>query len=146
MAKAPPCSAPPAMIVSAMRQRQPSRLRGFARGMRKDPTDAESELWQALRGRRLGNLKFRRQVPLNGFILDFVSFEAALVVEIDGSQHLGSQADARRDATLAGRGLMTLRFENDDVRDDVDAVCAKILAAAKTRIVASPLVGEDAKT
>jgi very-short-patch-repair endonuclease len=134
------------MIVSAMRQRQPSRLRGFARGMRKDPTDAESELWQALRGRRLGNLKFRRQVPLNGFILDFVSFEAALVVEIDGSQHLGSQADARRDAMLAGRGLMTLRFENDDVRDDVDAVCAKILAAAKTRIVASPLVGEDAKT
>jgi very-short-patch-repair endonuclease len=129
-----------------MRQRQPSRLRGFARSMRKDPTDAESELWQALRGRRLGNLKFRRQVPLNGFILDFVCFEAGLVVELDGSQHLGSQADARRDAMLAGRGLMTLRFENDDVKDDVDAVCAKILAAAKTRIVASPLVGEDAKT
>jgi very-short-patch-repair endonuclease len=129
-----------------MRQRQTSRLRGFARDMRKDPTDAESELWQALRGRRLGNLKFRRQVPLNGFILDFVCFEAGLVVELDGSQHLGSEADARRDAMLAGRELMTLRIENDDVRDDVDAVCAKILAAAKTRIVASPLVGEDAKT
>jgi very-short-patch-repair endonuclease len=47
---------------------------------------------------------------------------------------------------LAGRGLMTLRFENDDVRDDVDAVCARILAVAKGRGSASPLVGEDAKT
>jgi very-short-patch-repair endonuclease len=129
-----------------MRLRQPPRLRGFARGMRKDPTDTESELWQALRGRRLGNLKFRRQVPLNGFILDFVCFEAGLAVELDGSQHLGSQADARRDAVLRDRGLMTLRFENDDVRDDVDAVCARILEMAKTRVVASPLVGEDAKT
>jgi very-short-patch-repair endonuclease len=138
------------MIVSRkeahMRQRQPSRLRGFARDMRKDPTDAESELWQALRARRLGKLKFRRQVPLNGFILDFVCFEAALVVELDGSQHLGSAADARRDAMLAERGLMTLRFENDDVRDDIDAACARILAAAKGRGSASPLVGEDAKT
>ena len=129
------------MIVSAMRQRQPSRLRGFARDMRKDPTDAESELWQALRGRRLANLKFRRQVPLNGYILDFVCFEAALIVELDGSQHLGSKADARRDALLLERGLMTLRFENDDVRDDVDAVCAKILEVAKAVRLASPLGG-----
>ena len=116
-----------------MRQRQPSRLRGFARDMRKDPTDTESELWQALRARRLGNLKFRRQVPLNGFILDFVCFEAALVVEIDGSQHLGSAADARRDAMLAERGLMTLRFENDEVRDDIGEVCARILEVADGR-------------
>jgi very-short-patch-repair endonuclease len=129
-----------------MRQRQTSRLRGFARDMRKDPSDAESELWQALRGRRLGNLKFRRQVPLNGYILDFVCFEAGLVIELDGSQHLGSAADARRDAMLAERGLMTLRFENDDVRDDADAVCARILEVAKGRVSASPLVGEDAKT
>ena len=54
-------------------------------------------------------------------------------------QHLGSEADARRDAMLAGRGLMTLRLENDDVTDDIDAVCARILAAAKLRL-ASPLV------
>ena len=51
--------------------------------------DTESELWQALRGRRLGNLKFRRQVPLNGYIPDFVCFEAGIIVELDGSQHLG---------------------------------------------------------
>ena len=94
-----------------MRQRQPSRLRA----------------------RRLGGLKFRRQVPLNGYILDFVCFEAALIVELDGSQHLGSPADARRDAILRERGLVTLRFENDDVADDIDAVCAKILEAAKQR-------------
>ena len=134
------------MIVFAMRQRQPPRLRGFARDMRKDPTDTESGLWQALRGRRFANLKFRRQVPLNGYILDFVCFEAGIIVELDGSQHLGSEADARRDAFLSERGLMTLRFENDDVRDDVDAVCARILEAAKKRGSTSPLVGEDAKT
>lgn len=129
-----------------MRQRQPSRLRGFARDMRKDPTDTESELWQALRGRRLGGLKFRRQVPLNGSILDFVCFEVGLIVELDGSQHLASEADARRDAMFSARGLMTMRFENDDVRDDVDAVRAKILEAAKRRrALPLPIIlGEDA--
>ncbi len=122
-----------------MRQRQPPRLRGFARDLRKSATNTESELWQSLRARRLGGLKFRRQVPLNGYILDFVCFEAGLVVELDGSQHLGSDADARRDALMRERGLVTLRFENDDVSDDVDAVCAKILEAANARRAADPL-------
>jgi very-short-patch-repair endonuclease len=127
----------------AMRQRQPSRLRGFARDMRKDPTETESELWQHLRGRRLGGLKFRRQVPLNGYILDFVCFEAALIIELDGSQHLGSEADARRDLLLRERGLMTLRFENDDVSDDIDAVCARILEVAQRRREGGPLTSKN---
>ena len=117
-----------------MRQRIPDRLRGFARAMRKDPTRAESELWQRLRGRNLAGLKFRRQVPLNGFILDFVCFEALLVVELDGSQHIGSAPDIRRDAMLREKGLLTIRFDNDEVDDDIGSVCFRIAGAAKPRI------------
>jgi very-short-patch-repair endonuclease len=120
-----------------MHHRPPERLREFARSMRKDPTRTESELWQRLRGRNLAGLKFRRQVPLGGFILDFVCFEALLIVELDGSQHLGSESDVRRDAAMLARGMMTLRFENDDVEDDIDAVCLKIASVAKGRIGAS---------
>jgi very-short-patch-repair endonuclease len=120
-----------------MHHRPPERLREFARSMRKDPTRTESELWQRLRGRNLAGLKFRRQVPLGGFILDFVCFEALLIVELDGSQHLDSESDVRRDAAMLARGMMTPRFENDDVEDDIDAVCLKIASVAKGRIGAS---------
>ncbi|MEL6819966.1 MAG: DUF559 domain-containing protein [Pseudomonadota bacterium] len=58
------------------------KLRKFARNMRSNPTEAEERLWGALRGRRLDRLKFRRQVPLRGFIVDFVCMEAKLIVEL----------------------------------------------------------------
>jgi very-short-patch-repair endonuclease len=63
------------------------RLRGFARVMRHEPTDGERRLWSRLRDRRLNGYKFRRQVPIEGFIVDFYCMEAKLIVEIDGSQH-----------------------------------------------------------
>jgi len=59
--------------------------------MRRDSTEAEDRLWQELRGRRLDNIKFRRQVPVGRFIADFVCAEARLIVEIDGSQHAESR-------------------------------------------------------
>ncbi len=59
--------------------------RHFARSMRKEPTKAEDKLWQELRDRRLDKLKFRRQVPIGNYIVDFLCLEAKLIVEIDGS-------------------------------------------------------------
>ena len=79
-----------------MRQSVPQKHRRFARAMRADATRAENLLWQALRARQLEGLKFKRQVPLDGYILDFVCFEAQLIVEVDGSQHSQSASDAVR--------------------------------------------------
>ena len=109
------------------------RHRSFAKDMRADATKAENILWQALRGRKLGGLKFRRQIPLEGYILDFVCFEARLIIEVDGGQHSGSARDARRDAALAEAGFQTLRVWNDDVLTSLDGVCTHIMDAAGVR-------------
>ncbi|AZO26746.1 MULTISPECIES: endonuclease domain-containing protein [Mesorhizobium] len=102
--------------------------RNFARTMRREATDAESRLWQELRGRRLDGIKFRRQVPIGRFVADFVCAEARLIVEIDGSQHAESRHDQERDAELKARGFRVLRFWNDDVLRDLNAVCDTIIA------------------
>ena len=64
------------------------RIRNFAKKMRPELTNAEAAMWRLLRGRRLELFKFRRQVPFQSYILDFVCFERRLIVEIDGSQHV----------------------------------------------------------
>ncbi|WP_217578349.1 endonuclease domain-containing protein [Mesorhizobium sp. GbtcB19] len=102
--------------------------RNFARSMRREPTEAEDRLWQELRGRRLDNIKFRRQVPMGRYVADFVCAEARLIVEIDGSQHAESRHDQERDAELKARGFRVLRFWNEDVLKELDAVCDTIIA------------------
>ncbi|RUU15848.1 endonuclease domain-containing protein [Mesorhizobium sp. M6A.T.Ca.TU.002.02.2.1] len=102
--------------------------RRFARPMRREPTEAEDRLWHELRGRRLDRIKFRRQVPVGKFIADFVCAEARLIIEIDGSQHADSNHDRERDAELKARGFRVLRFWNDDVLWDLNAVCDTIMA------------------
>jgi len=74
------------------------RIRNFAKKMRHEPTDAEAAMSRLLRHRRLALFKFRRQVPFQSFILDFVCFERRIIIEIDGSQHTSSERDAARDA------------------------------------------------
>jgi len=102
--------------------------RRFARLMRREPTEAEDRLWQELRGRRLDGIKFRRQVPVGRFVADFICADAGLIVEIDGSQHADSYHDRERDAELKARGFRVLRFWNDDVLKDLNAVCDTIIA------------------
>ena len=102
--------------------------RNFARSMRREPTEAEDRLWQELRGRRLDKIKFRRQVPIGRYVADFVCAEAKLIVEIDGSQHAESRHDQERDAALKASGFRVLRFWNDDVLKELDAVCDTIIA------------------
>jgi very-short-patch-repair endonuclease len=58
--------------------------------MRHNPTDAEALLWSKLRDRRLNGLKFRRQVPVRGFVVDFLCLTPALAIELDGWQHMNS--------------------------------------------------------
>ena len=108
----------------------PPSNRRFARNMRADATKAENILWQAVRNKRLEGLKFKRQVSIAGYIVDFVCFEARLVLEVDGGQHAGSARDAERDALLASQGFRTVRFWNDEVEKNIDGVCMTILRAA----------------
>jgi very-short-patch-repair endonuclease len=108
----------------------PEKSRRFARGMRHEMTEAEDRLWHELRGRRLGRIKFRRQVPIGAYIADFVCLDSSLIVEVDGSQHAESRRDTVRDAELKQRGFRVLRFWNDEVLREMDSVCDTIIAYA----------------
>jgi very-short-patch-repair endonuclease len=91
-------------------------------------TDAERKLWRALRSRSTG-AKFRRQVPLGPYIVDFVCFETKVIVEVDGSQHFENDNDARRDRYFLERGFRVLRFWNNDVLLNLTGVLETIFAA-----------------
>ncbi len=103
-------------------------MRGYARALRKRQTDAETLLWHRLRARRLSGIKFKRQVPISGFIVDFVALDQKLVVEIDGGQH-GERAveDAARTAVLEKCGYHVVRFWNHDVLTNIDGVLTALL-------------------
>ncbi len=77
-------------------------------------------------------LKFKRQVPISGYIVDFVCMAQRLIVEVDGSQHVENEYDARRDAELTKHSYRTLRFWNNDVLRDIDSVCEAIYAAVRS--------------
>ncbi|HXA39726.1 MAG TPA: endonuclease domain-containing protein [Phenylobacterium sp.] len=106
--------------------------RDRARQLRHGQTTSEARLWEALRGLRLDGWKWRRQVPVGPFIVDFLCLEAAIAVELDGGIHAEqADRDARRDAYLRARGLQVLRFWNSEVSADFDGVCWTILGACR---------------
>ncbi len=95
--------------------------------MRNEPTEAEYKLWGFLRARQLNGVKFRRQAPIGRYIIDFVSYEAKLIIELDGGQHAAQQAyDDRRTRWLESQGFRVMRFWNDDVVVDTEVVVEAI--------------------
>jgi very-short-patch-repair endonuclease len=105
--------------------------------MRRVATDAERKIWFLLRDRRLDGMKFRRQVPFESYILDFVCFERKLVVEVDGGQHAGSKADTMRDARLQARGFRVVRYWNTDVLKNPEGVLTDLLVQLATPLTPS---------
>ena len=86
-------------------------------------SDAEERLWSRLRRRPMQGCKFRRQAPIGDYVVDFVSFERKLVVELDGGGHtLRRQRDTERTKWLESQGFVVLRFWNFEVFDDFDCV------------------------
>jgi very-short-patch-repair endonuclease len=83
-------------------------------------------MWRLLRDRRLGGVKFRRQVPIGPFIADFASIGHRLVVELDGGQHADSETDVRRDRFLKADGWRVVRFWNNDVMGNREGVLEAI--------------------
>jgi very-short-patch-repair endonuclease len=112
----------------------PSRkiLLDRAKWMRANPTDAEKRLWSILRNKRLSDYKFKRQVILDWYIVDFVNFEHRLIIEADGSQHADNTYDERRDAYLKGQGFNMLRFWNSDTLKETKAVTETIWCALQS--------------
>jgi very-short-patch-repair endonuclease len=104
------------------------RIRNFAKKTRGEPTDAEAGMWRLLRHRRLDPFKFRRPVPFQSLIPDFVCFERRLVVETDGSQHASATRDGVRSAVLAREGFRIARYWNNDVLQQPSSVLEDILA------------------
>ena len=101
--------------------------------MRREPVSNERALWKLLRDRRLESMKFRRQVPVGRYILDFVCFRHRLVIEADGPTHEDSLSDLTRDARLQKEGFRVLRFANKAIEDDPQGVLDVIVAAASRR-------------
>src|ERR1700752_2079553 len=103
---------------------------GIARRLRRDQTDAERVLWFRLRDRRLAGWKFRRQAPIDRFIVDFVCADARLIVELDGGQHAArAEQDKTRTEVLQSFGYFVLRFWNNDVLANTEGVVETILEA-----------------
>ena len=109
-----------------------SVLRGFAREQRVNAVQAEAIIWRAVRDRRCDGAKFRRQVALGNFIVDFVCFERRLVVEVDGPTHEGAEQqakDSERDAWLRGQGFRVLRLPNELVIASTELAVTRIRTA-----------------
>ncbi|GJD32859.1 hypothetical protein PMNALOAF_4139 [Methylobacterium adhaesivum] len=107
-----------------------------ATSLRRTTTGAEAKLWTVLRGARLNGWKFRRQHPIDRFVVDFACLKAKLVVEVDGATH-GSPAERDRDAertrVIEAAGFQVIRIGNTDIRDTLDGVLQSILAAVVGR-------------
>jgi very-short-patch-repair endonuclease len=102
------------------------------RNLRRFSTDAEKLLWKQLRNRHLENAKFRRQVWLGSYIVDFACIDAALVIEADGGQHDAARDyDERRSMWLASKGFRVLRFWNNEILTNVDGVLTVIAGALR---------------
>jgi very-short-patch-repair endonuclease len=105
------------------------RFKQRARQLRAEQTSAEMRLWRKLRSRRLAQWKFRRQHPIDRFIVDFVTLDGKLIVEVDGATH-GSSSEVGRDAErtriLESLGFHVVRVTNVDVYENIDGVLEMI--------------------
>ncbi|MDH3027912.1 endonuclease domain-containing protein [Methylobacterium fujisawaense] len=107
-----------------------------ARSLRRTQTSAEAKLWRVLRNRALNGWKFRRQHPIDPYIVDFACIEAKLIVEVDGATHSTDAElvrDAMRTEILESLGFALLRIPNADIHDHRDGVRETILAALERR-------------
>ncbi len=103
-----------------------------ARELRHQPTPAEAKLWAYLRRNQLNDASFRRQHAIGQYIVDFCSPSEKLIIELDGSPHLGNEEyDTQRTEALRVKGYRVLRFWNNDVMNDIGAVMTAIGFAMK---------------
>src|SRR5262249_16761922 len=109
--------------------------------LRRAMTRAEVPLWRYLKAHHLDGLPFRRQAPMGRYVVDFVCHTARVIVELDGETHdfdARQQYDAVRDAWLASRGYVILRFTNEQALSALEGVLTIIRETAAARIRSTP--------
>lgn len=105
-----------------------------ARRLRSRMTDAETKLWQAVRRDKLCGLNFRRQHPIGNYVLDFYCPQIRLAVEVDGGQHSESQTrDERRTRILNQKGILVVRYWNNEVLGNFEGVLAHLTQNIQVR-------------
>ena len=103
-------------------------MKDHVRELRQNSTDAERRLWYFLRAKRLKGYKFRRQHLVYPFVVDFICLEKKLVVEVDGGQHAKRSCyDEKRTLFLQSKGYTVLRFWNNEIFKETEAVLSEIL-------------------
>jgi very-short-patch-repair endonuclease len=123
-----------AMRITRNQPVKPEKLEA-AKSLRRATAREERILSQALRTDKLGDLHFRRQQVIAGFIVDFYCASARMALEVDGDSHLGQEEyDRKRDRVLSDLGITTLRIKNESVIRDLDAVLRTIIDQAKRLI------------
>ncbi len=113
----------------------------FARQLRRNRTDAERTLWRQLRALKPMGFKFRQQVPIDPFIVDFACLSARLIIEVDGATHSTEaeiERDQRRQHYLETQGFKVLRFWNRDIRCNIEGVLDHIVHTLETTPTPSP--------
>jgi very-short-patch-repair endonuclease len=106
----------------------------FAKRLRRNQTDAERVLWFRLRDRRLAGWKFKRQAPIDRYVVDFFCAEARLIIEIDGGQHdRQRERDSDRTAALEATGYLVLRFWNNEVMQNTAGVLETVMSTVNRR-------------
>jgi very-short-patch-repair endonuclease len=117
------------------------RLKGRARSLRANLTDAEQRLWARLRRKQILGVQFYRQKPIGNYIVDFYAPAAQLVVEVDGSQHFDlaqAEHDRHRTAYLKELGLRVLRYTDRQVLLELDSVAEEIFRTVEEKIPLNP--------
>jgi very-short-patch-repair endonuclease len=115
-------------------QRSNPKILHRAGELRKEPTPAERKLWAYLRGLSEDGIHFRRQHAVGPYITDFCAPRRKVVIELDGSQHLGQREyDEERTAYLSSRGYKVIRFWNNEVLRDIEGVILSIRRALEEK-------------
>ena len=115
-------------------------MKSRARLLRRKSTDAEVVLWQHLRNRRLLGCKFRRQVPIGKYIVDFLCEDPPIIMELDGGQHMEQERyDQMRTNWLQANGFLVLRFWNNDIAENMEGVLERLFSTIeKSRTAIKP--------
>lgn len=121
------------------------RLTPLARKLRTDQTEAEKMLWSKIRNRRFMGLKFKRQVTIENFIVDFVCLERGLIIELDGGQHAEQiSEDRERSDVLESKGFLVKRYWNNDVLTNMEGVLRDLMATSEPLTPTLSRLGEGA--
>ena len=125
-----PATNSPLSLRERVGERGSKNLASRARALRRQATEVERVLWKHLRGHRLEGYKFRRQVVIEPYIVDFVCLDAKLIIEADGGQHTEQRGyDAKRTVRLEAMGYCVMRFWNHEILCELDNVLEQIRTA-----------------